>query len=253
MGLTGLNGHGRGSPVESKASQPPADGERVQDTRKAIYSQGGLQGNKAVPDKEGFWWPDLLTETSWEANSCGRCFPPHCAVQALARCTEIRGDLEPTVFSRWPRAQQPPSRGRRRGFGVKIGAGWCQQVEHAAGRRLILWPICILRKQRLIFFIQQQLGRFGFSGEEGTVTAHAMTARWIEVAARSYWQRLSNTNWPHIILAEIMRNPHIGGSRFSNEQDRTSAICQPDSVQRHSVSMWTKKDCCLENHTFGNK
>ena len=55
MGLTGLNGHGRGSPVESKASQPPADGERVQDTRKAIYSQGGLQGNKAVPDKEGFW------------------------------------------------------------------------------------------------------------------------------------------------------------------------------------------------------
>ena len=152
MGLTGLNGHGRGSPVESKASQPPADGERVQDTRKAIYSQGGLQGNNAVPDKEGFWWPVLLTETSWEANSCGRCFPPHCAVQALARCTEIRGDLEPTVFSRWPRAQQPPSRGRRRGFGVKIGAGWCQQVEHAAGRRLILWPICILRKQRLIFF-----------------------------------------------------------------------------------------------------
>ena len=114
-------------------------------------------------------------------------------------------------------------------------------------------PLAHLHPAEAAADLFQQLGRFGFSGEEGTVTAHAMTARWIEVAARSYWQRLSNTNWPHIILAEIMRNPHIGGSRFSNEQDRTSAICQPDSVQRRSVSTWTKKDCCLENHTFGNK
>ena len=139
MGLTGLNGHGRGSPVESKASQPPADGKKVQDTRKAIYSQGGLQGNNAVPDKEGFWWLVLLTETSWEANSCGRCFPPHCAVQALARCTEIRGDLDSTVFSRWPRAQQPPAPVERL-WGKNRVSRWIwmgQQVGHAAGRRLI--------------------------------------------------------------------------------------------------------------------
>ena len=84
-------------------------------------------------------------------------------------------------------------------------------------------PLAHLHPAEAAADLFQQLGRFGFSGEEGTVTAHAMTARWIEVAARSYWQRLSNTNWPHIILAEIMRNPHIGGLRFSNEQDRASA------------------------------
>ena len=53
-------------------------------------------------------------------------FRPHCAVQGRARCTEIRGDLDPTVFSRWPRAQQPPIQGKgetREGeaLGVKIG------------------------------------------------------------------------------------------------------------------------------------
>ena len=84
-------------------------------------------------------------------------------------------------------------------------------------------PLAHLHPAEAAADLFHQLGRFGFSGEEGTVTAHAMTARWIEVAARSYWQRLSNTNWPHIILAEIMRNPHISGLRFSNEQDRASA------------------------------
>ena len=52
-------------------------------------------------------------------------FRPHCAVQGRARCTEIRGDLDPTVFSRWPCAQQPPRPGQGRdhgrALGVKIG------------------------------------------------------------------------------------------------------------------------------------
>ena len=63
-----------------------------------------------------------------------------------ARCTEIRGDLDPpTVFSRWPRAQQPrshPGQEGARGFGGKNRVGWtCQQVAHAAGRRLIPAPL----------------------------------------------------------------------------------------------------------------
>ena len=51
---------------------------------------------------------------------------PIVLLQARARCTEIRGDLDPTVFSRWPRAQQPPHPGQEggdqgRALGVKIG------------------------------------------------------------------------------------------------------------------------------------
>ena len=69
-------------------------------------------------------------------------FLAHCGVQGSrgARCTEIRGDLDSTVFSRWPRAQQPPAPVERL-WGKNRVSRWMwmgQQVGHAAGRRLIL-------------------------------------------------------------------------------------------------------------------
>ena len=127
MGLTGHWPRTRRprAGVESKASSS-ADRHRIRPSLiKEDFEELRLCLQK--PDKESCWWVAVPSGASWEANSCGRCFRPHCAVQARARCTEIRGDLDPTVFSRWPPAQQPPRPAAGQGgdqgraLGVKIG------------------------------------------------------------------------------------------------------------------------------------
>ena len=127
MGLTGHWPRTRRprAGVESKASSS-ADRHRIRSSLiKEDFEELILCLQK--PNKESCWWVAVPSGASWEANSCGRCFRPHCAVQARARCTEIRGDLDPTVFSRWPPAQQPPRPAAGQGgdqgraLGVKIG------------------------------------------------------------------------------------------------------------------------------------
>ena len=136
------------------------------------------------PDKESCWWVAVPSGTSWEANSCGRCFRPHCAAQARARCTEIRGDLDPTVFSRWPPAQQPPRPAAGQGgdqgraLGVKIGdvsAGGARSGKEVdPGSRPHLHPAEAPADPPAFF---DPAWSIWLLRRVGTVTSHAMIAR----------------------------------------------------------------------------
>ena len=81
-------------------------------------------------------------------------FLAHCGVQGSrgrARCTEIRGDLDSTVFSRWQRAQQPPAPVERLWGKNRVDDGSAGGSRSGKEVDPGWWsPICILRKHRLI-------------------------------------------------------------------------------------------------------